>query len=176
MQALDRTAPTLPIMPTTPARMTHDYVRHGTTNLFAALDVASGSMIAEHYARHRHQEFLRFLRTIDTAVPAEFDLHLIGDNYATHKTPAVKKWLLRHLRFHMHFTPTSASWLNLVERWFRRADQPQSAPLDPPQRHRTQGRCPSLDQRLERRPETVRLDQIRRRHPRNTRRILPTHY
>ncbi len=118
MQALDRTAPTLPIMPTTPARMTHDYVRNGTTNLFAALDVASGSVIAEHYARHRHQEFLRFLKTIDTAVPAEFDLHLVCDNYGTHKTPAVKKWLLRHPRFHVHFTPTSASWLNLVERWF----------------------------------------------------------
>ncbi|BEK91944.1 hypothetical protein NSERKGN1266_78950 [Nocardia seriolae] len=87
MQALDRTAPTLPIMPTTPARMTHDYVRNGTTNLFAALDVASGSVIAEHYARHRHQEFLRFLKTIDTAVPAEFDLHLVCDNYGTHKTP-----------------------------------------------------------------------------------------
>ncbi|WP_344517906.1 IS630 family transposase [Nocardia seriolae] len=118
MQALDRTAPTLPIMPTTPARMTHDYVRNGTTNLFAALDVASGSVIAEHYARHRHQEFLRFLKTIDTAVPAEFDLHLVCDNYGTHKTPAVKKWLLRHPRFHVHFTPTSASWLNLVARWF----------------------------------------------------------
>jgi transposase len=118
MQALDRTAPILPIMPTTPARMTHDYVRHGTTSLFAALDVASGSVIAEHYNQHRHQEFLRFLRTIDKAVPAKFDLHLICDNYATHKTPEVKKWLLRHPRFHMHFTPTSSSWLNLVERWF----------------------------------------------------------
>jgi transposase len=118
MQALDRTAPILPVMPTTPARMTHDYVRHGTTSLFAALDVASGSVIAEHYSRHRHQEFLRFLRTIDKTVPAEFDLHLICDNYATHKTPEVKKWLLRHPRFQVHFTPTSASWLNLVERWF----------------------------------------------------------
>jgi transposase len=118
MQALDRTAPILPIMPTTPARMTHDYVRHGTTSLFAALDVASGSIIAAHYRRHRHQEFLRFLKTIDAAVPADLDLHLICDNYATHKTPAIKKWLLRHPRFHLHFTPTSASWLNLVERWF----------------------------------------------------------
>jgi transposase len=118
MQALDRTAPILPVMPTTPARMTHDYVRHGTTSLFAALDVKSGSVIAEHHRRHRHQEFLRFLKTIDTAVPAEFDLYLVCDNYATHKTPEVKKWLLRHPRFHLHFTPTSASWLNLVERWF----------------------------------------------------------
>jgi transposase len=118
MQAIDRTAPILPVMPTTPARRTHDYVRHGTTSLFAALDLGSGSIIAEHHRRHRHQEFLRFLKTIDAAVPAEFDLHLVCDNYATHKTPAVKKWLLRHPRFHLHFTPTSASWLNLVERWF----------------------------------------------------------
>jgi transposase len=118
IQALDRTAPILPVLPTTPARMTHDYVRHGTTSLFAALDVASGSVIAEHHRRHRHQEFLRFLQTIDKAVPANLELHLICDNYATHKTSEVKKWLLRHPRFHLHFTPTSSSWLNLVERWF----------------------------------------------------------
>ncbi len=118
MQALDRTAPILPLMPTTPARMSHDYVRHGTTSLFAAYDVASGSVIATHYRRHRHQEFLRFLKLIDTAVPADLDLHLVLDNYATHKTPAVKAWLLRHPRFHLHFTPTSSSWMNLVERWF----------------------------------------------------------
>ncbi|PFG95296.1 winged helix-turn helix protein [Saccharopolyspora erythraea NRRL 2338] len=118
IQALDRTAPILPVMPTTPARMTHDYVRHGTTSLFAALDVATGSIISQHYRRHRHQEFLKFLKTIDKNTPAELDLHLICDNYATHKTPVIKKWLLRHPRFHVHFTPTSASWLNLVERWF----------------------------------------------------------
>jgi len=118
IQALDRTAPCLPVLPTTPARMTHDYVRHGTTSLFAALDVASGSVIAQHYRRHRHQEFLRFLKLIDAAVPDGLDLHLICDNYATHKTPEIKKWLLRHPRFHLHFTPTSSSWLNVVERWF----------------------------------------------------------
>jgi transposase len=118
IQALDRTAPILPGMPTTPARMTHTYTRHGTTSLFAALEISSGSVIAAHYRRHRHQEFLRFLKTIDNAVPAELDLHLICDNYATHKTPAIHQWLLRHPRFHLHFTPTSASWLNLVERWF----------------------------------------------------------
>lgn len=118
MQAIDRTAPILPMMPTTPARMTHDYVRHGTTNLFAAMDVTSGSVIAQHYRRHRHQEFLRFLKLIHAAVPAELDLHLVLDNYATHKTPAVKNWLIRHPRFHLHFTPTSSSWMNLVERWF----------------------------------------------------------
>ena len=118
MQAIDRTAPILPIMPTTPARMTHDYVRHGTTSLFAAFDLASGSVIAQHYRRHRHQEFLRFLKLIDNAVPQHLDLHLVLDNYATHKTPKVKEWLIRHPRFHLHFTPTSSSWLNLVERWF----------------------------------------------------------
>jgi transposase len=118
IQALDRTAPCLPILPTTPARATHDYVRNGTTSLFAALEVASGSVIAQPYRQHRHQEFLRFLKLIDQAVPADLDLHLICDNYATHKTPEVKKWLLRHPRFHLHFTPTSSSWMNLVERWF----------------------------------------------------------
>jgi len=118
IQALDRTAPCLPLLPTTPARMTHDYVRNGTTSLFAALEVGSGSVIAQHYRRHRHQEFLRFLKLIDAAVPDGLELHLICDNYATHKTGAVKKWLLRHPRFHLHFTPTSSSWINLVERWF----------------------------------------------------------
>ena len=118
MQAIDRTAPILPIMPTTPARMTHDYVRHGTTSLFAALNPATGSVIAQHHRRHRHQEFLKFLKAIDAATPGDLQLHLVCDNYATHKTPAIKNWLLQHPRFHVHFTPTSASWLNLVERWF----------------------------------------------------------
>ncbi len=118
IQALDRTAPCLPMLPTTPARMTHDYVRNGTTSLFAAFDLASGSVIAQHYRRHRHQEFLRFLKLIDAAVPQDLDLHLVLDNYATHKTPEIHKWLLRHPRFHLHFTPTSSSWMNLVERWF----------------------------------------------------------
>jgi len=118
IQALDRTAPILPMLPATPARMTHDYVRNGTTSLFAAFDLASGSVIAQPYRRHRHQEFLRFLKLIDAAVPKGLDLHLVLDNYATHKTPVIKDWLLKHPRFHLHFTPTSSSWLNLVERWF----------------------------------------------------------
>jgi transposase len=117
IQALDRTAPCLPMLPTTPARMTHDYVRNGTTSLFAAFDLASGSVIAQPYRRHRHQEFLRFLKLIDAAVPKDLELHLVLDNYATHKTPAIKEWLLKHPRFHLHFTPTSSSWMNLVERW-----------------------------------------------------------
>ena len=118
IQALDRTAPCLPMLPTTPARMTHDYVRNGTTSLFAAFDLASGSVIAQPYRRHRHQEFLKFLKLIDAAVPEDLDLHLVLDNYATHKTPAIKAWLLKHPRFRLHFTPTSSSWMNLVERWF----------------------------------------------------------
>jgi DDE superfamily endonuclease len=113
-QALDRTAPCLPVLPTTPARMTHDYVRDGTTSLFVAFDLASGSVIAQPHRRHRHQEFLRFLKLIDAAVPRELDLHLVLDNYATHKTPETRKWLLRHPRSYLHFTPTSSSWLNLV--------------------------------------------------------------
>jgi transposase len=106
------------MLPTTPARMTHDYVRNGTTSLFAALDPASGPVIAQPYRRHRHQEFLRFLKLIDTAVPKDLDLHLVLDNHATHKTPAIHQWLLKHPRFHLHFTPASSSWMNLVERWF----------------------------------------------------------
>jgi transposase len=118
IQALDRTAPCLPMLPTTPARRTHDSVRNGTTSLFAAFDLASGSVIAQPYRQHRHQEFLRFLKLIDKAVPSDLDLHLVLDNYATHKTPAIKEWLLKHPRFHLHFTPTGSSWLNLVpERW-----------------------------------------------------------
>jgi len=118
IQALDRTAPSLPILPGTPGRRSHDYVRNGTTSLFAALDVASGTVISQVHRRHRHQEFLKFLKTIDARVPAGLELHLICDNYGTHTTPEVKRWLLRHPRFQLHLTPTYSSWLNLVERWF----------------------------------------------------------
>ena len=118
VQALERTAPILPLLPTTPARATHDYRRHGTTNLYAALDVASGLVISDLTERHRAEEFRRFLNLIDKSVPAELDVHVIVDNSSTHKTPAIKRWLLRHPRFSFHFTPTYSSWLNLVERWF----------------------------------------------------------
>ncbi len=118
IQALDRTQPGLPMKKGRAGTMTHDYKRHGTTTLFAALDVATGQVIGQCMKRHRHQEWLRFLRAIDRGTPKTLDLHLIADNYATHKHAAVKAWLNRHPRFHMHFTPTSASWLNQVERFF----------------------------------------------------------
>jgi transposase len=118
IQALDRTQPILPLAPGVPQRRTHDYMRHGTTTLFAALDIATGEVIGQLHRRHRGSEFLKFLRTIDGAVPAELDIHLVIDNYGTHKTPTVRAWFARHPRFHLHFTPTSASWLNQVERWF----------------------------------------------------------
>ncbi len=118
IQALDRTQPGLPLKKGRAGTMTHDYKRHGTTTLFAALDVATGKVIGECMSRHRHQEFLRFLRTIDRNTPKSLDRHLVVDNYATHKHPKVKAWLKRHPRFHLHFTPTSASWINLVERFF----------------------------------------------------------
>ena len=118
IQALNRFQPILPMMPGTPERRSNDYVRHGTTSLFAALDMTSGKVIGSLKQRHRAQEFKSFLVQIDTEVPNELDVHLILDNYATHKTPDIQRWLLRHPRFHLHFTPTSGSWLNMVERWF----------------------------------------------------------
>jgi transposase len=119
-QALDRTQPVLPLGPGRPERVTHDYVRHGTTSLFAALDVATGKVIGSCHRRHRQQEFVKFLADIDTAVPEEdgVTVHLVMDNYATHKTAAVRRWLAQHPRFVVHFTPTSASWPNQVERFF----------------------------------------------------------
>jgi transposase len=119
VQALDRTQPSLPMKKGRAATMTHDYKRNGTTTLFAALDVLTGTVIGQCLPRHRHEEFLKFLRTIEREIPAGLQVHLICDNYATHKHPAVRAWLAKHPRFHMHFTPTSSSWLNLVERWFR---------------------------------------------------------
>jgi transposase len=118
IQALDRTQPGLPMKKGRAGTMTHDYKRHGTTTLFAALNMLDGTVIGECMARHRQGEFLRFLKRIDRQTPAELDLHLILDNYATHKTPRVKRWLKAHPRFNLHFTPTSASWLNMVERFF----------------------------------------------------------
>jgi transposase len=118
IQALNRTAPVFPMLPGTPARASHDYVRHGTSSLYAALDLTTGKVIGALHRRHRAREFLAFLKTIDANVPADLDVHLVLDNASTHKTPAVQRWLTAHPRFVVHFTPTSASWLNLVERWF----------------------------------------------------------
>jgi transposase len=118
IQALDRTQPLLPLAPGIPERRTHDYARHGTTTLFAALDIATGEVIGQTHRRHRGAEFLQFLRTIEANVPPKMDVHLVMDNYGTHKTPTIKAWFARNPRFHVHFTPTSASWLNQVERWF----------------------------------------------------------
>ena len=119
IQALERTQPSLPMYPGRCGTMTHDYTRHGTTTLFAALELAEGRLIGTCLSKHRHQEWIRFLDLIDRETPPGMELHLIVDNYATHKHPKVKSWLKRHRRFHVHFIPTSSSWLNLIERWFR---------------------------------------------------------
>lgn len=123
IQALDRTQPGLPMKPGRCQTFTHDYKRHGTTTLFAALSLLNGTVIGDCMPRHRHQEFIRFLQRVDTETPADLELHLILDNYGTHKHPRVHAWLRRHPRFHLHFTPTSSSWLNLIERWFRQITQ-----------------------------------------------------
>ena len=117
IQALNRSAPILPMLPTTPSKATHDYVRNGTVDLFAALNIATGTVITDLRKSHTAADFIAFLNKIDTEVPAELDVHVILDNLSTHKTPAVHEWLLRHRRFHFHFTPTYGSWMNLVERW-----------------------------------------------------------
>jgi transposase len=118
IQALDRSQPVLPMMPGMPERRTHDYLRHGITSLFAAFNIADGTVISELHRRHRAIEFRKFLAAIDKAVPAGLDVHLVCDNYATHNTPEIRTWLARHPRFHVHFTPTGSSWMNQVERWF----------------------------------------------------------
>jgi transposase len=118
VQALDRSQPVLPMMPGMPERRTHDYARNGITSLFAAFNIADGTVISELHRQHRATEFKKFLTAIDNTVPAALDVHLICDNYGTHKTPAIRAWLANHPRFHMHFTPTGSSWLNQVERWF----------------------------------------------------------
>ena len=118
IQALDRSQPVLPMMPGMPERRTHDYLRHGITSLFAAFNIADGTVISELHRRHRAIEFRKFLTAIDKAVPADLDVHLVCDNYATHNTAEIRAWLARRPRFHVHFTPTGSSWMNQVERWF----------------------------------------------------------
>jgi transposase len=127
-QALERTQPSLPLTPGRAGTMTHDYRRHGTTTLFAALDTATGKVLNHCFPKHRNREFLAFLKIIDGQVPRDLDIHLVLDNYAAHKHPAIKEWLAkpRQRRWHLHFTPTSSSWLNLVERWFKElTDKPK---------------------------------------------------
>ena len=172
IQALDRSAPVLPMLPGTPERATHDYKRSGTSSLYAALDIGSGQLIGSLHARHRAVEFKKFLRRLDREVPAELEVHLILDNASTHKTPAIKKWLAAHPRFVLHFTPTSASRLNLVERWFARANDQEAAPRHPPLGPPAQRRHPRLDRDLEPQPTPLRLDQDRRRDPRLNRPLL----
>ena len=118
VQALDRSQPVLPMMPGVPERRSHDYVRHGTTSLFAAFNIADGTVISQVRRQHRAVEFKKFLAAIDKTVPEGLDVHVVCDNYGTHKTPAIRAWLAKHPRFHMHFTPTGSSWINQVERWF----------------------------------------------------------
>ena len=157
-----------------PGPQTHDYIRHGTTSLFAALDVATGQVYSALHRRHRAIEFRKFLNQLDREVPAEHEVHLILDNYATHKTPEIRRWLLRHPRFHLHFTPTSSSWLNLVERFFaelttrllRRGVHRSVAELEADIR--------TWIDHLERQPAPLRLDQDRRTDPRIDRHLLPT--
>ena len=125
VQALNRSQPVLPMLPARPELQTHTYVRHGTTALFAALDVATGKVIGQCRRRHRASEFLKFLNQVDASVPNDLDVHVVLDNLSTHKTPAVHRWFLRHPRWHLHFTPTYSSWLNQVERWFALLEQKQ---------------------------------------------------
>ena len=125
IQAVDRTQPVFPMLPGQAERRSHDYRRHGTTSLFAALDLATGRVIGQLHRRHRAAEFRRFLDRVEAEVPEDLDVHLILDNYATHKTPAIHRWLARHPRYHLHFTPKGASWINLVERWFATLTQKQ---------------------------------------------------
>jgi transposase len=153
------------MLPGTPERATHDYKRAGTSSLYAALDITSGQVIGSLHARHRAIEFKKFLQTLDREVPADLDVHLILDNASTHKTPAIQKWLVGHPRFVLHFTPTSSSWLNLVERWFAELTN-KKLRRRTPLRPRTEHRHPQLDRHLERGPQTIRLDQDRRRNPR----------
>ena len=163
------------MLPTTPARATHDYERNGTCDLFAALDVATGTVITDIRKSHTSADFVAFLNKVNREVPKDLDVHVILDNLQTHKTPQVHRWLLRHRRFHFHFTPTYGSWMNLVERWFSALDHQEAEALRPSQRQRTGRRHLELGRHLEREPASVRVDKIRRTDPRTPRRLLRRH-
>ena len=160
IQALDRTQPILPLRPGLPARQTHDYQRHGTTTLFAALNVLEGMVIGEGQSRHRHQEFLRFLDRIEESVDAGLDIHLILDNYGTHKHPEVNKWLAARPRYCVHFTPTSSSWLNQIERWFAEITRKRIR-RNLPQRSRADQNHPRLHPALQQQPPTLSVGRQR---------------
>ena len=165
IQALDRSQPVLPMMPGVPERRSHNYVRHGTTDLFAAFNIADGTVISQLRRHHRAAEFKKFLARIDKAVPAGLDVHLVCDNLATHKAPVIQAWLARHPRFRLHFTPTGSSWINQVERWFGYLDRPDDPPRRAQERAGPRSRHPRLDRELERQPAALCLDQDRRRDP-----------
>src|SRR4029450_1877766 len=166
IQALDRSQPVLPMMPGMPERRTHDYQRHGITSLFAAFNIHDGSVIGELHRQHRAVEFKKFLATIDKAVPGGLDVHVVCDNYGTHKTPAIKAWLASRPRFHLHFTPTGSSWGNPGERLVRVPDRPDAPARRPQERGRPRERHPRLDRGLERAPQALSVDQDRRGDPR----------
>ena len=168
VQALDRTQPLLPMTPGKGERPTHDYVRNGTTSLFAALNVATGEVIGQCHRRHRHQEFLKFLDELDSKLAREpgVEIHLVLDNYGTHKTAAVKRWFLRHPEYHLHFTPTSGSWLNLVERFFGEITEKRIRRGCVPERGGAGGGDPGVPGASQRLPQAVQVDRRRRPDPR----------
>jgi len=173
VQALDRSQPVLPLRPGQVERRTHDYKRHGTTALFAALNTATGSVIGKCYARHRAVEFKRFLNEIERNVPDDHDIHIIMDNYATHKTPAIRAWFARRPRWHVHFTPTGASWLNMVERFFAADHRATDPPRRAHQRQAARRRDPRLHRTARHRPASVHMGPHRRRDPRRRRPLPP---
>ena len=160
IQALDRTQPVLPMRPGQVERRTHDYRRHGTTTLFAALNVKTSELITQfHQKRHRSTEFRQFLDAVEATVPRHLDVHLIMDNYGTHKTPLIRNWFAKRSRFHVHFTPTYGSWLNLVERWFAELTNKQLRRGGPPQRRAAEGRNSRVHRRTSCKGDPLRLDQ-----------------
>src|SRR4051794_26641589 len=175
IQALNRTAPTLPMLPTTPARATHDYQRNGTVDLFAALEIATGKVITDIRPRHTSADFVAFLNKVNRSVPAALDVHVILDNLSAHKTPTVQKWLLRHGRFHLHFTPTYGSWMNLVERWFSALTTKKLQRSAHRSVKELAADITAWAETMERGPDTLRLAQDRRTDPRTTRRLLHRH-
>ena len=176
IQALDRSQPVLPMMPGVPERRSHDYVRHGTTDLFAAFNIADGTVISQLRRHHRAAEFKKFLARIDKAVPAGLDVHLVCDNLATHKTPVIQAWLARHPRFRLHFTPDRLVLDQPGRAVVRLLDRPDDPPRRAQERAGPRSRHPRLDRELERQPPALHLDQDRRRDPGLTGKISSTNF